>query len=317
MLVVVAVVAVTWHDQGRHGQAHNPLLLLILLVATVAVGIVATRFTRRLERLRRAVDEVHLRDLTTRVSMNGHDAVSELAESFNRMAARLEDQEKVRRQFFADLSHEIRHPIAIMLGRLESIQDGVIPLTEQQILHLHDMVLGLKRLVTDMNDLALADVGQLSLHRQPVDMRDLFAQIHANLQPVAEHGGLEFTATVPKALPLVSADPDRLRQVLTNLVTNAFQQTPSGGRVSLTCQTTSHDMTLAVSDNGTGIDPDDLPHLFERFYRADKSRSRTQGGSGLGLSIVRSMVDLHGGSIEAQSTPGQGSRFLITLPLAP
>lgn len=315
ILMVVVIVIMTWNDRGVGGQSHNPVILLILLMTTAVVGYITMRFTRRLRRLSQAVDEISLRDLTTRVSVDGHDAVAALAANFNRMVDRLDAQERVRREFFADLAHEIRHPIALLLGRLESIQDGVIPLNEEQILHLHDMTLGLKRLVTDMNDLALADVGQLSLHLAPVRPDDLCAQIQGNLSPVAEDLNLTFTTATERNMPYVTADQDRLRQVLINLITNAFHQTPAGGTVSLTIRQNGPDAIFEVTDTGSGIHPDDLPHLFERFYRADRSRERIRGGSGLGLTIVRSIAELHGGTVTVESTVGEGSRFVVTLPL--
>lgn len=316
MVVVAALVGATWTSRGMHGQHHNPVLLLILLVTTAAVAYVTTRFTRRLDRLRRAVEQISLRDLTATVPVEGHDAVSALAQSFNRMVDRLGAQERVRRQFFADITHELRHPIAILLGRLESIQDGVLPLSQEQILHLHDMTSGLKRIVTDMNDLSLADVGQLSLHLTPINVSELVEQLTGNLEPVAEEAGLVLTSHVQEGMPEVLADGDRLRQVLTNLLTNAFRETAAGGWVTLTAKTMGNDTLFEVADSGSGIDPDDLPHIFERFYRADKARSRTKSGSGLGLALVRSIVEEHDGSVHVVSTPGQGSCFTVKLPTA-
>lgn len=316
MLIVVAVVAATWNDHGVKGQHHNPVILLILLITTGIVGYVTMRFTRRLYRLRLAVEQISLRDLTARVAVEGNDAVSALAQSFNRMVDRLDVQERIRRQFFADLTHELRHPIAILLGRLESIQDGVLPLNEEQILHLHDMTTGLKRIVTDMNDLSLAEVGQLSLHLAPVDVVEFFGQIQGNLEPVAEDLGLTIRFDVQDEMPPIMVDADRCRQVFTNLLTNAFHETPSGGRVTLTAKREGNDALFGVVDNGSGIDPEDLPHIFERFYRADKARSRAKTGSGLGLAVVRSIVELHGGTVGVTSTPNQGSSFTIKLPMS-
>lgn len=316
MIVVVVVVIATWGDRGVNGQHHNPIVLLILLIMTAIVGYVTMRFTRRLYRLRGAVEQISLRDLTARATIEGNDAISELARSFNRMADRLDAQERVRRQFFADITHELRHPIAILLGRLESIQDGVLPLNEEQILHLHDMASGLKRIVTDMNELSLADVGQLSLHVTPVNVCELLGQLQGNLEPVAEDAGLTLSFAVQDGMPPVMVDRDRLRQVLTNLLTNAFRETKDGGRVSLNAAHVGNEAIFEVVDTGSGIDPEDLPHIFERFYRADKARSRTKTGSGLGLAVVRSIVELHRGSVRVTSTPGQGSCFVVTLPMS-
>jgi signal transduction histidine kinase len=315
MLVVVGIIGITWHERGINGQKHNPIILLVLLLATLALGYVALRFTQRLSRLKRAVEAINLRQLTTHVAVEGDDAISALAQSFNRMVDRLNAQETVRRQFFADLTHEIRHPLAILSARLESIQDGVVPLNEEQVLHLQDMVLGLKRMVTDMHELSLADVGTLSLHLAPIVASDLIEQLQANLAPVAEGADLIWVTEVAPDMPPVMGDVDRIRQVLTNLLTNAFHHTPAGGTVSLRARVEGKTAAFSVVDSGIGIASKDLPHLFERFYRGDTSRARQNGGSGLGLAIVRSLVELHQGQVEVVSTPGQGSCFTITLPL--
>lgn len=313
--VVIFTVVGTWHYKGGVDRVYEPLLMLALVASSAVAAYVTIRFTRRLNRLRQAVEKINLRDLAVHVPMEGTDAVAALAQSFNRMVDRLASQERVRRQFFADLTHEIRHPIAILMGRLESIQDGVLPLDNEQILLLHDMVIGLKRLVTDMNDLSLADVGQLSLHLAPVNVWGIIEQLQLNMEPVAEDLGITLSSQVVMDMPRVYADGDRLRLVLTNLLTNALHYTSHGGYVKLTAQYDDNYAIFQVSDNGSGIDPSDVRHLFERFYRADKSRSRAKGGSGLGLSIVRSLVELHGGAVHVESSIGKGSQFTVRLPL--
>lgn len=315
--IVVFTVVVVWHYKGgAERSTYEPLLLLILLFTSFMGAYVTLRFTRRLNRLRNAVEQINLRDIAVHVPSEGTDAVAALAKSFNQMVDRLDAQERVRRQFFADLTHEIRHPIAILMGRLESIQDGVLPLDNEQVLLLHDVVIGLKRLVNDMNDLSLADIGELSLRPAPVDVVDLVDQLQGNMEPVAESLGITLSSDVVMDMPRVYADTDRLRQVLVNLLTNAFHHTPPGGHVELTVHHDTISAIFRVKDTGTGIDPSDIPHLFERFYRADKSRSRGQGGSGLGLSIVRSLVELHGGTIRVESYIGKGSQFTIVLPIS-
>lgn len=313
-VVLVAVVA-TWHYKGGVDRSYEPLLMMLLLMTSAVAAYVTLRFTRRLNRLKKAVEQINLRDLAVRVPMEGTDTVASLAESFNRMVERLESQERIRRQFFADLTHEIRHPIAILMGRLESIQDGVLPLDNEQILSLHDMVIGLKRLVNDMNDLSLADVGQLSLHLTHIDVEDVVEQLQANLEPVAEDLGISISSQVAEDMPQLYADVDRIRQVLVNLLTNALRHTSRGGYVKLTVEHDGIHALFKVRDNGAGIDSTDLPHVFERFYRADKSRSRTRGGSGIGLAIVRSLVELHGGTVHVTSKVGVGSIFTVCLPL--
>lgn len=314
--VVVGAIVVTWHYKGGAGRSYEPLIMMILIMTTFVAVYVTMRFTRRLTRLRTAVEQINLRDLGVHVTIEGTDTVAALAHSFNQMVERLNTQERIRRQFFADLTHEIRHPIAILMGRLESIQDRVLPLNNEQVLQLHDMVIGLKRIVNDMNDLSLADVGQLSLHFAQIDVVDLVEQLQANMQPVAEGLGIRLSSNVSTDIPQFRADADRVRQVLVNLLTNALHHTSRGGEVNLTAEQRGDNVIFRVSDNGSGIDPTDIPYLFERFYRADKSRSRAKGGSGLGLSIVRSLVELHGGTVQVESSPGQGSTFTVCFPFA-
>ena len=301
-----------WHSAGH--PAYEPLIFVVLAAVSGVIAYVTFRFTRRLERLRRAAEQINLRDLSVRVDVEGSDSVGALAMAFNRMVDRLAAEERARRQLFADVAHEIRHPLAVLKARLESIQDGVLPLDSEQLLLLQDDVIGLTRLVADLRDLSLADVGQLSLNLSDVDVSALLEQLRESLEPVAEDKGVTLSVDAPRDLPTLRADQDRLRQVLLNLLTNALHYTPAGGRVEVTARVNGMQLILLVSDTGTGIDPQSLPHIFERFYRADKARARESGGTGLGLAIVRSLVTLHGGDVTAVSSP-QGSRFAVRLPL--
>lgn len=298
---------------------HRPWNFRVVPVAlAVAAGVgafTAGRITRRLSRLRDAVEQLDLRDLSLRVPVEGDDEVATLARAFNRMVDRLEAEERVRRQLFADVAHELRHPLAVLRGRLEMMQDRVVPLDAEQILHLQDMVIALARLVGDLRDLSLAELGRLSLHVAPLDLGELIADLRENMEPVAADKNIELVADVSPGLPPVAADADRIRQVLVNLMANALHYTPQDGRVEVRAWSDGRHVTVQVSDTGPGIAPEDLPHIFDRFYRADKARTRAAGGSGLGLAIVRSLVTLHGGTVQAESLPGEGSRFVVTLPL--
>jgi signal transduction histidine kinase len=302
-----------WHYKGGILRKYEPLIIVFLYLGSVLFAYVTGRFTRRLERLRSAAEQINLRDLTVHVPVEGADSVAGLARSFNKMVDRLASQERARRQFFADVAHELRHPIAILMGRLESIQDGVLPLDNEQILLLYDTTLGLRRLVSDINVLSLAEVGQLTLHLTHVNVFDLIEQLQGNMEPVAEDLGITLSSCVEKGMPPLCADADRIRQVLVNLLTNALQHTPRGGGVELRAQHNGNEVIFQVIDNGIGIDSSDLPYLFERFYRTDKSRSRAKGGSGLGLAIVKSLVELHGGTVQVESSLGRGCNFKVRL----
>ncbi len=311
---VAAMAAI--HSGVFAGHPMNFRLIFMALALAAGAGIWTARaITRRLGRLYDAVEQIDLRDLSLRVPVEGSDEVAALAKAFNRMVDRLEAEERVRRQLFADVSHELRHPLAVMKGRLEMVQDGVVPLNGELVLHLQDTVIALTRLVGDLRDLSLAEVGRLSLTLAPLDLGQLVADLWENMEPAATDSGIELTAQVAPGLPMVTADADRMRQVLVNLLSNALHYTPPGGRVQVRVWSDQANVMVAVSDTGQGIAPEDLPHIFDRFYRADKARTRSSGGSGLGLAIVRSLVNLHGGHVQAESRRGQGSRFVVTLPL--
>lgn len=284
---------------------------IAILVGTFTAG----RITRSVLHLRDAAAQIDLRDLSGRVPVEGDDEIADLASTFNRMCERLEAGERSRRQLLADTAHELRHPLAVLQGHLDLMQDGKVEINQESLLPLQDEVIRMTRLVADLRDLSLAEVGKLSLRPAAVDPGALLNTLLTNLAPVAAAKEITLTAQIPPDLPTLRADPDRLRQVLVNLLSNALHFTPSGGRVEVQVLEEGGEFRLTVVDTGPGIAPEDLPHIFDRFYRADKSRSRGTGGSGLGLAIVRSLVELHGGRVTAESAPGQGSRFTVSLPI--
>ena len=284
---------------------------LAILVGAFTAG----RITGSVLHLRDAAAQIDLRDLSRRVPVEGNDEIADLASTFNRMCERLEAAERSRRQLLADTAHELRHPLAVLQGHLDLMQDGKVEINQESLLPIQDEVIRLTRLVADLRDLSLAEVGQLSLYPAAVDPGALLNTLMANLGPVAAAKEITLTADIAPDLPTLRADLDRLRQVVVNLLSNALHFTPPGGRVSVRAWQEGGQFRLTVADTGPGIAPDDLPHIFDRFYRADKSRSRGTGGSGLGLAIVRSLVELHGGQVTAESTLGQGSRFAVSLPV--
>jgi two-component system, OmpR family, sensor histidine kinase BaeS len=292
--------------------------LAALLLAGGAGWFISERITRSVRHLRDAAHGLDLRDLSRRVPAEGRDEIAELGLTFNKMADRLEAEERSRRQLLADVAHELRHPLAVMKGRLDLMQEGRVGIDQEALLPLQDEVIRLTRLVGDLRDLSLAEVGGLSLQIAPVDLARLLRTLTENMEPVAAAKDVALTATVTPGLPAVAADPDRLRQVLVNLIANALQYTGPGGKVSIDAKPVAAAaggaVQIAICDTGPGIAEADLPHLFDRFYRGDKSRSRATGGSGLGLAIVRSLVELHRGSVTVQSKEGVGTTFTVTLP---
>ncbi len=255
-------------------------------------------------------------DLSQRVLTRASGEVGELAQAFNDMGEHLAKAQQQRKQMVADIAHELRTPLSNINGYLDAIRDGVLEASPETIEVLYEEATSLRRLVNDLQDLAMAEAGQISLEWAPLSLNDAAAQVTAAMQPMAEARGVILTNQLPERLPLVVADYDRVCQVLRNLISNALTHTPSGGRVELTAQVEDHRVRLAVTDSGSGISPADLPHVFERFYRADRARARATGGAGLGLTITRELVRALGGTIEARSHPGRGSEFVFTLPLA-
>jgi two-component system OmpR family sensor kinase/two-component system sensor histidine kinase BaeS len=241
------------------------------------------------------------------------------------MATDLAEAERLRRNLVADVAHELRTPMSVLQGNLRAILDDVYPLERTEVASLYDETRLLSRLIDDLHELALAEAGQLPLHVQPVDPVDIIQTTVANMAVVAESEDVNLSVDLPDpgGLPLVQADPDRLAQVLRNLLANALRHTPTGGQVTVGAEPSSDEpgfVQITVTDTGEGIAPEDLSCVFDRFWRADRSRSRDQSGiragAGLGLTIARQLVEAHGGRITVESAPGQGTRFAFTLPVA-
>jgi len=249
------------------------------------------------------------------VPVRGQDEIAELARAFNKMAERLAADEEQRRRLFAGVAHELRTPLSVIQGTLEGVLDHVLEPTPERIATLHSQTLLLARLVTDLRDLSLAQAGQLQLNLQPIDAGPVVRETLEALAPLADERRVALRADVPRGLPRIDVDPDRLRQIVQNLVENAVRYTPSGGEILVTMQADDADsVRLAVSDTGVGVDAADLPHIFRHFYRADQSRARSSGGMGLGLAIVKSLVEAHGGRVTVDSAVGRGSTFTVTFP---
>jgi two-component system sensor histidine kinase BaeS len=286
------------------------LLLAILLVRQI---------TRPLNSLNRASSRIAAGDLSARAPVQGSDEVGELSATFNRMADSLETQEKLRRNLMADIAHELRTPLTGIQGTVEALQDGVFPVTAENLEAVHEQVMLLNRLVEDLRTLANAEAGQLALDRRPLNLAELCRRQVMAFQPQAVAAQIDLTLQVEGGPVMVWADEQRLGQVLTNLLGNALRHTGPGGAVQVQLAAPDGTAQLVVVDNGEGIDPAALPAIFDRFYRADPSRTRCSGGSGLGLAIARQLVQAHGGRIWAESPPvGQagGSAFRVELPLS-
>jgi two-component system OmpR family sensor kinase/two-component system sensor histidine kinase BaeS len=247
------------------------------------------------------------------VQPSGSREVADVAAAFNQMSASLQQAEQARRNLLADVAHELRTPISVLQGNLRAILDEVYPLSRQEIATLYDQVLLLNRLVTDVRDLAQAEVGQLRINPQPTDVAALAARLASLFSEVGAAQGVTVTTAGPYTLPPVQADPERMQQVLSNLLTNALRHTPAGGTVTVEIAADQAGVVLAVRDTGSGIAPEDLPSVFERYWHNAPGNGHS---SGLGLAIARQLVLAQGGQIGVESNLGRGSRFWVRLPLA-
>ena len=357
----------------------NRTLLLIAVVAGLGAVLLIVGLSRRIlapvEALTAAVRRMEAGDLSQRVEITSQDEIGELARAFNSMADGLVRLEELRRNMVTDVAHELRTPLSNIRGYLEALQDGVVEPDRHIIDSLYEEAMLLNRLVNDLQELSLAEAGQLKLECRPVALADVVNRAVEAVRARAEDKGIELQVDLPEDLPLVDIDPQRIGQVLRNLLDNALTHTPPGGEIAIAASvhpslkgrgrgrvglrqtrgfatdpgdtqfaTSTPTPTLplrggggerilaldqnrwvavSVRDAGSGIAAEDLPHVFERFYRSDKSRSRDTGGAGLGLAIARQLVQAHGGQIEVESrgepswsSITEGTRFTFTLPVA-
>lgn len=284
-------------------------------VIALLLGILLARtLTRPIRELTTATQALARGELGQQVPIHAWDEMGQLAASFNQMSADLARASQLRRQMTADIAHELRTPLSLILGYTESLSDGKLPANQETFDIMHDEAQHLSRLVEDLRILSLADAGELPLSRRPVDPRALLERAFLAHVHEAQRQGISTQIEAPPDLPWVEVDPGRMAQVLDNLMSNALRYTPEGGQITLSAMAQGERVYLRVQDSGVGIPPEELPHIFERFYRGDKSRQRHAGESGLGLAIARSIVEAHGGALSVESVPGQGTTFSIALP---
>jgi signal transduction histidine kinase len=294
----------------------NGAALLSALVAAVLAltlgSLLAFTLTRSLRELTEATGELARGRLGRQVEVRSQDELGELAASFNQMSRDLARATQARRQMTADIAHDLRSPLSVISGYAEALSDGKLRGAPEIYDILYQETRQLSRLVDDLRMLSLADAGELPLNRQPVNPRSILERVAARHAVAARQNGITLRVEPGADLPLVAVDPDRMAQVFDNLTVNAFRYTPPGGEVILSAAAANGTVQVQIRDNGSGIAPEDLPHIFDRFYRGDRSRQQN-GESGLGLAIAKSIVEAHGGTIAVESAPGQGAVFTITL----
>lgn len=312
ILVLAQVLSVAGLSEPQSGII-AALLLIGLFVALGSFGRGARRFAVPFGDLIEAAGKVEAGDYSARVVVprRGWRELRVLMESFNSMTARLQTDEEQRRTLLADVSHELRTPLAVLRGELEAMIDGVHPIDEAHLAAAVDQIGMLTKLVEDLRTLALAEAGTLAIHPEPTDVSILCNEVAASFGSLATESDVRLELSMPPDLPLVDLDPLRIRQVIGNLVANALRYAPAGSAVSIAAQVAGSSVEVRVADRGPGIDPDLLPHLFERFAKSEDSR-----GSGLGLAIARRLVEAHGGTIAARRPAQGGTEILLTLPIS-
>ena len=288
------------------------LAAVVLIVAFIALAVLGLRrISVPLDDLHEAAGRVAEGDYSTRVQEKGTPEVRSMARAFNDMARRLHQADEQRRNLLADTTHELLTPLTVIQGNLEGMIDGVYPANESNLRGLLDETNVLAHLLEDLRTLALAESGSLQLKREPTELLPYLREVTSVFQAQASSAGVTITVKVDDNLPLVEIDPNRMRQVLANLLANDLRYSPAGGTIRVTGGIEGKAIEIDVGDDGPGIPPDDLQHVFERFYKSTDS-----GGMGLGLAIAKHLVEAHGGSITAENAPDRGTIFRISLPLS-
>jgi signal transduction histidine kinase len=294
-------------------QLHFPPLAIFAVLFVLALVAIATRrIAFPLGDIVEAANRVADGDFSARIYEHGPPTVRTVGAAFNSMAERLEAQDRQRRNLMADIAHELRTPLSVLQGRLEGLLDGVYPRDDATLTIVIEETRLLARLVEDLRTLANAESGTLTLRKEPTDLAILVQDVVGSFSGEAAERKVTVRFEAPADLPLVSIDPLRIREVLVNLLSNAFRHTPGGGAISIAAESRARDILVSVADSGPGIPGDELPKVFERFYKGQTSR-----GSGLGLTIARNLVAAHGGEIRAENRPGSGAILTFTLPVSP
>jgi two-component system sensor histidine kinase BaeS len=291
-------------------------IAIAFVAAMFTAGLLVRGFTAPIRTLTQAAEAISDGALDSRALVSGRDEIAQLAETFNQMAASLQQVEASRQVQTADIAHELRNPLAVLQGSLEALADGVYKPTPENIEPALDQVRTLNRLVEDLRILALVDAGGLQLDLQPLDLAQFLQRVADAHRENFDDADIQFHYTTPTTALPVEADYARLTQVIDNILGNALRYVPSAGTVCLEAKLIDRGVVVSVIDDGPGVNPSDLTHLFERFWRGDPSRSRETGGSGLGLTIARKIIEAHHGRIWGEATPGGGLTLRFWLPKA-
>lgn len=288
---------------------------LIGAVIALLLGVFLSRtLTRPIRELTQATHAVSEGDLSQQVPVRSDDELGELAQAFNKMSTELARSINTRRQMTADIAHELRTPLSLILGHAEAVHDGVLPPTRENFEIIREEATRLEHLVNDLRILSLADAGELTINLQPIEPQRLLQEVAALYQYQTQRKNITLELDIASPLSTIEVDPGRMTQVLTNILDNALRHTPEGRQIILAVKQVQGQIEISIQDSGPGITAQDVNRIFDRFYRTDPSRQREDGGSGLGLAIAKSIVQAHGGQIKAESEPGKGLKIMIALP---
>lgn len=291
--------------------------LAAIIAAVIASYLVSGWITRPLGHMAKVASQIASGDFQQRVSHESGDDIGRFAAAFNDMAGQLQKTEELRQELLGTISHEIRTPLANIEGYMQGLIDGVVPAEPQTYELVRREAARLGRLVSDVERLSRLEAGAEAIEPRELAVADAVEAVVASLRPQFTHSGISFSVSCSEPCPTMWADPDKFAQILGNLLSNSLRYTPSGGTVNLDVQARDAMVAFVVEDNGVGIPAADLPHVFERFYRVDKSRSTSGGGSGIGLAVAKALTEQMGGSIKAESLPGSFTRFTFLLPRHP
>ena len=321
---VLLPIRVPFEEQPREVEfieSTNRTLLdgaLMAAIIALVLGIFLSRtLTRPIRELTRATHAVSEGNFAQQVPIRSNDELGELAKAFNKMSTELSRSVNARKQMTADIAHELRTPLSLILGHAEAVHDGVLPPTRENFEIIREEAARLEHLINDLRTLSLADAGELTMALQIIEPERLLQEVAALYQYQAQRKNISLELDIPMPLPNIEVDPGRMTQVITNILDNAMHHTPEGGRIILSARQTDEHVELAVQDSGPGVPAENLDQIFQRFYRTDASRQREgvgPGGSGLGLAIARSIVRAHNGQLLAESESGKGLRVIIRLP---
>lgn len=292
--------------------------VICLVIGILSSYWVAESITIPLRKLNIAVENIRKGNLEEKVEIAARDEIGHLASAFNHLTEELIVNQRLRKRLLADIAHELNTPLTVIGGNLEGMLCGIVSKEDQQIKSIHEEVTHLSKLIGDLKDLSLAEAGQLELEIGPIDMQRFLTRMVQTLTPFAEENQLKLIYE-PSITPIIQGDSQRIHQIFSNLLTNALRYTPPEGVITIGTRSIenggNHWLGVTICDTGVGIAADELPYIFNRFYRTSRSRSRKSGGSGIGLAIVKELVEIHDGRVTVQSQLGMGSRFTVYLPV--